>query len=133
MKSDAEPHLRKSREFLEDGTLLLSKARYARCASCAYYAMFHAAQAMLANEGLEPHTHEGVKTKFSEIFVKERKAIPAEFGRMLSRAHDFRLDADYAIDLKSEVGQEVARQQLENAYRFLTMAEAHLQRGTSRG
>jgi uncharacterized protein (UPF0332 family) len=106
MKSDAELYLRKSRAFLEDGTLLFSKARYARCAGCAYYAMFHAAQAILVNEGVEAHTHEGVKTKFGEIFVKQRKAIAAEFGRMLSRVHDFRLDADYSIDLKSEVGQE---------------------------
>jgi uncharacterized protein len=126
MKSDAGAHLRRAREFLEDANVLLAKARYPRCASCAYYAMFHGAQAMLVNEGLELHTHEAVKTKFSELFVKNRKAVAPEFGRMLAKAYDFRLDADYAIDARGDIEPAVAKQQLENAGRFVSMAEAHL-------
>lgn len=126
MKSDAEAHLRRAREFLQDADVLLSRERYSRCASCAYYAMFHAAQAMLVNEGLELHTHEAVKTKFGELFVKQKKAVSPEFGRMLAKAHEFRLDADYAIDARGNIEPEVAKQQLENAGRFMNMAEAYL-------
>ena len=88
--------------------------------------MFHAAQAMWVNDGLELHTHEAVKTKFGELFVKQRKAVAAEFGRMLTTAHDFRLDADYAIDARGDIEPEVAKQQLENADRFVSMAQAYL-------
>jgi uncharacterized protein len=126
MKNDAEAHLRRAREFLEDANVLLAKARYPRCASCAYYAMFHAAHAMLVSEGLELQTHDAVKTKFGELFVKNQKVVTPEFGRMLAKAQDFRLDADYAIDARGEIEPGVAKQQLENAGRFVAMVEAHL-------
>jgi uncharacterized protein (UPF0332 family) len=41
-----------------------------------YYAAFHAAQAMLASQGLEADTHAGVRTLFHLHFIKLKRIDP---------------------------------------------------------
>ena len=87
--------------------------------------MFEAASAMLADRGLRFSSHEGVKSKFSEKFAKTDE-IDRRFGRDLSTAYDLRWDADYAIDIRSDISAEVAEAQFRKATQFVAMAEQFL-------
>ncbi|MDX9944195.1 MAG: HEPN domain-containing protein [Azonexus sp.] len=68
----------------------------------AYYAMFDAARAVLLASGAPVRsdigkTHSGLITAFSEHLIKNGP-VPKEMGRLLKRAEEIRLVADYNGD-----------------------------------
>lgn len=89
----------------------------------AYYAMFDAARAaLLANadrsSAAEPisRTHGGMIAAFGSAFVKTG-LMPKELGRLLNRAHEIRLVADYT---GASVELTDARAMVEQAVIFVT-------------
>lgn len=64
--------------------------------SRAYYAMFYAASAMLADRGLTMSRHSGVSGKFGELFAKTGE-LPVHLHRWLIEAFEARQVADYAV------------------------------------
>jgi uncharacterized protein len=64
-------------------------------ASRAYYAVFHAARALLFSIGIETRTHKGVVSTLGDHFVRPGRLSPA-LGRLVSRMQRDREDADYA-------------------------------------
>ena len=87
-------------------------------ANRAYYAMFDAARAALLASGapVEPgigRTHSGLIGSFGHHLVKNG-LVSKEMGRLLNRAHEVRLVADYAegsvelVDAQDIVGQAEA-------------------------
>lgn len=71
-------------------------------ANRAYYAMFDAARAALMAAGapVEPdigRTHSGLIGAFGKFLVKNGR-VSKEVGRLLNRAHEMRLVADYSGD-----------------------------------
>jgi uncharacterized protein (UPF0332 family) len=86
----------------------------------AYYAMFDSARAaLLASKASVPpdigKTHGGLITAFSQHLVKNGP-IPKEIGRLLKRAEEIRLVADYKGD---SVELSDAREMVEQAERFV--------------
>lgn len=86
----------------------------------AYYAMFDSARAALlvSNAPVPPDigkTHGGLITAFSQHLVKNGP-IPKEIGRLLKRAEEIRLVADYKGD---SVELADAREMVEQAERFV--------------
>jgi uncharacterized protein (UPF0332 family) len=86
----------------------------------AYYAMFDAARAALLATGapVEPdiaRTHSGLIAAFGQHLVKNGP-LARELGRLLNRAHEIRLLADYA---GSSVEADDARQMVEQAEHFI--------------
>ena len=86
----------------------------------AYYAMFDAARAALLASGapVEPdigRTHSGLITAFSQHLVKNGP-IAKEMGRLLKRAEETRLIADYKGD---SVELADAREMVEQAEMFV--------------
>lgn len=79
----------------------------------AYYAMFDAARAaLLASGAVAGKTHSGLMSSFSEHLVKTGVASK-ELGRLLKRAEEIRLIADYTGDMI----------ELNDALEMLTHAE----------
>ena len=69
-------------------------------ANRAYYAMFDAARAALLACGALPETgrtHRGLIGTFGSLLLERRPALK-EMGRLLNRAHETRLLADYTGD-----------------------------------
>ncbi len=67
-KEYAKKCLKLAQEYLEDSKKLLELKRFRSAINRAYYAMFHAAQAILAFKGIAPlKTHKGLR----ELFGKE--------------------------------------------------------------
>jgi uncharacterized protein (UPF0332 family) len=93
----------------------------------AYYAMFYAALALLATIGEETSKHGGVMALFDRHFIKTG-VLPKEMGKFLHTAFDIRQTGDY--EDKSEISQEVSRQILVFAEKFVKSIEEKLQNQT---
>lgn len=59
-----------------------------------YYAVFHAAQAVLYARGHNPTSHGDVRRQFGQHVVLEGDASRAD-GRLLGLLYDYRQEADY--------------------------------------
>lgn len=68
---------------------LLSSGDYDDAVSRAYYAVFHAAQALLLTEGEKAETHKGVVTLFGLLFIKTGK-FKKDLGKYLANLKDER-------------------------------------------
>ena len=62
-----------------------------------YYAIYHAAVALLLTEGLEPRSHAGTSSLLGLHFVKTGRMGP-EDARLFARIQKYRLEADYGRD-----------------------------------
>lgn len=82
----------------------------------AYYAIFHAANALLTTCGLARSKHSGVISAFREHFVKPG-IIEAEFSDIFGRVMDRRHAGDYGLDMM--IGIEQAEADLRDAARFV--------------
>ncbi|MEM3503507.1 MAG: HEPN domain-containing protein, partial [Nitrososphaeria archaeon] len=92
----AELEIKNSKERLEAAELLLNNGKIVDSINRAYYAMFHAARALLLLYGIEPKTHEGVVREFSRIIVEE-KVMDKGFAKNLRQIFETRESVDYRI------------------------------------
>lgn len=118
-----ENRRRNARTELERAETCLREARHLQqaelpygAASRAYYAVFHAARALLFSIGLEPTTHRGVVNLLGEHFVRPGRLEP-ELARLVSRMHADRHDADYLVQAVFTVAE--GAQALAEAERFV--------------
>jgi uncharacterized protein (UPF0332 family) len=86
----------------------------------AYYAIFYAANALLATRGLARGKHSGVVTAFREHFVKPG-LIEVEYSDVYGRVMDNRRVSDYEIEIP--VDAEAAEKDLSDAQRFVERVE----------
>jgi len=91
-----------ARDELSRAEVCLNEARALHAASFpygavsrAYYAVFHAARALLFSIGLEAKSHKAVVSMIGDHFVRSGRLSP-EMGRLASRLQRDREDADYA-------------------------------------
>lgn len=96
--------LNKSDEFLADAFVLLQNNGFSSTVSRSYYAMFHAAQAMLLTENVVAHTHKGVVLNFSHIFVKSGR-FDLLLGKSFAKIQDKREQSDYEIGFRATFEQ----------------------------
>jgi len=106
----------KSDEFLNDAAVLLQNNGYSSTVSRSYYAMFHAAQAMLLSESIVAHTHKGVILHFSNVFVKNGR-FNLSLGKSFAKIQDKREQSDYEIGFRATVEQ--ADEILQTAIEFV--------------
>ena len=105
----------------------IEAARWDEAASRAYYAMFHAARALLAARGVSARTHAGLAAVFADELVRT-KELDADLGRWLGQGRRARELGDYD-DFLSIDAQE-AKEAVSRATRFLDEARRWL---TARG
>lgn len=115
-----------ARQAVETAKLVLAHEDYIAVVNRAYYAIFYAANAMLASKGLERSKHSGVIAAFRQHFVKTG-VIEPEFSDFYGQSMDERHNADYELDMLS---YETASENLDHAERFVKRVEAVL---TSQG
>jgi len=110
----------RAHEKLEVAKRLLAEDFYADAVSRAYYAMFYAARALLAERDVYPKTHRGVISQFGLLFVK-----PGQFEREIFdffvRAQEDREEADYGV--LAEIEAEDAKELVEGAEVFVQECE----------
>jgi len=82
----------------------------------AYFAVYHAAQACLLTEDINPKTHGGVISQFGRVFIKSGK-LEKELGHILNELEEERIMADYMA--APEFLVEDVELHLENARKFV--------------
>jgi uncharacterized protein (UPF0332 family) len=112
--------LKRARQHLKSARDLLVNQDFADSVSRSYYAIFQAARALLAVEGLESRKHSGVVSLFNRHFVKTGK-LDKQLGAVLKDARRYREIADYS-DL-AEFAREDAEAQLQDAEAFIQEVE----------
>ena len=110
----------KSREAMSDAADTFKAGMFKTSVNRSYYAVLHSARALLILHGIDPASHEGVKTMLALHFVKT-KILPREVTDIFKALASMRTDVDYG-DFES-VSRADAGQTLRQATRFVKMVE----------
>jgi uncharacterized protein (UPF0332 family) len=113
--------MERAREKLEVARSLLEDGYYSDAVSRAYYAMFYAARALLAEKQVHPKTHRGVISQFGLAFVKSG-TFRRELFELFARAQEDREEADYGLLVG--LGEAEARKIVQAAELFVKACEA---------
>jgi len=107
MKKEAQLHFERAAECTEDAELLLEKSRYASAVGRAYYAMFHAATAVLLDKEIERSSHSGIIAAFGEFLVKPN-LIEQKYHQHFREIFDLRQESDYQpiVDIDSKQAEQ---------------------------
>jgi hypothetical protein len=90
----AAEELARADEELAAARTLLDAGLFRPAMTRAYYAVFHAARALLFHEALEPRSHEGVLHLLNVHWIKGGR-LETRWNRVLARLQKFREEADY--------------------------------------
>jgi uncharacterized protein (UPF0332 family) len=96
---------------------------YAIAVSRAYYAVFYAANALLATKGLARGKHSGTISAFRQSFVKPGLIEP-EYSAIYGSLMDDRHISDY--DMDTHIEPERAESDIEGARKFVARIETYL-------
>ncbi len=99
---------------------------YASAVNRAYYAVFYAANALLATKKLARSKHSGVISAFREYFIKTG-IIENDHSRTFGQLFDDRHISDYDINISVDVDQVVA--DVSGAIRFVDRMDEFLKEG----
>jgi uncharacterized protein (UPF0332 family) len=94
-RRNAAAELERAEMCLNEARQLQAAALPYGAASRAYYAVFHAARALLFSTGIEATSHKGVVSMIGERFVRPGH-LSSQMGRLVSRMQRDREDADYS-------------------------------------
>jgi len=127
MKVESGLFLQKAHEFLGKADELLNRNRWPdEAGRAAYFAGFHAAQALLFEKlGRSPKTHSGVPTRFADL-ARNEPAIDLELRAFLGQTYNLKAIADYESGPDAKVTDKQAAQAIVTAQRFVAAIEALL-------
>lgn len=111
----AEDALRSAVYDLEGGFVLATANR-------AYYACYYCITALLYTKEVYAKTHQGVRAKFSELFIKTG-IFPLAISDSLALLFDSRQEADY--DLDADITVEEARNLIEKSKEFVQLSKKY--------
>ena len=89
-----EFEIEKAHKLIDQFTILENAKLWDTLANRVYYAVFHAATALLIMNGLHAGSHQGVSVLFNKHFVKEN-LVDEKYGRLLARLENMREKSDY--------------------------------------
>jgi len=116
-------YLARARQVLDTSRLTLDHQDYITAINRAYYAIFYAANALLATRHMERSKHSGVIAAFREHFVKTGLIEP-KYSDWYGVAMDARQRGDYSFELTLDDAR--ARELIEQAERFVHRVEHYL-------
>jgi len=117
--------LEQANESLEAARILLDKNLIRPSVNRAYYAMFYAVLALLAQGKKETSKHSGAIALFDKDFVKQG-IFEKDYSRWLHDAFDLRQRSDYAADYHAS--PDDAESTLNNAETFVAKVKDVLAR-----
>lgn len=101
--------LSKAKQYLEDAKKTLAMEMYDTAANRSYYAIFHAARAVLALDGLDFKKHSGVISNFQMRYIKTG-IFDKQLSNIIKSAFSLRTESDYEdfyVISKAEVESQV--------------------------
>ncbi len=91
-------------------------------ANRAYYACYYCMVSLLYTKEVYPKTHQGIRAKFSELFIKPG-IFPLTLSDSLTLLFDSRQEADY--DLDADITLEEALNLVNKAKEFTKLTEKY--------
>ena len=119
----AQYSLSKAKSDLNDARKTLELEMYETTANRSYYAIFHAARALLALDGQDYKKHSGVISNFQRNYIKT-EIFDKTMSNIIKTAFDMRTDSDYE-DFYVISKEDVSRQ-VEEAEYFINNIEKYL-------
>jgi uncharacterized protein (UPF0332 family) len=86
--------LKRAKDTFEDAQILAERNKWNSTINRLYYSAYYAVMALLLESDLNPTTHNGAKSNFSEYFILTNK-IPRELGKIYSQLFTWRQKGDY--------------------------------------
>lgn len=124
MDRNIELAILKSEDFLETGKDDLKANHILATVNRCYYAYFWLAKALLFKKDIFVKTHNGVKSKFSELYIKTA-IVPEIYGKRLAKLMDYRQEADY--DLESDFTKEQIQEMINWTEEFLDYIKQNIE------
>ena len=85
---------KRAEESLEEALIMIDNKKWNTAISRLYYSCYYAVIALLLKNNIETRSHSGVRTRFSDTYIKTGK-IDVKFGKLLSHLADYRQKGDY--------------------------------------
>ena len=115
--------LNKAKEELQTASLNLEHDKISQSVNRSYYAIFHAARALLAFDLFDAKRHSAIIASFNQKYIATGQ-IDRSFYKMLAAAFDIRLKCDYQDFYV--VSKKEAINQLDNAAQFIGCIENYI-------
>ena len=115
--------LNKAKRDLEDSKKTLDLEMYDNAANRSYYAIFHAARAVLALDGADFKKHSGVISNFQKNYIKTG-IFDKKMSNIIKSAFDIRNETDYEDFYV--VPKEDVKRQVSEAEVFIAAVEKHI-------
>lgn len=96
-RANVVSELGRANESMRAARVLVDASLLHDAESRLYYAIYHAAVALLLTEGIEPRSHVGCASLLGLHFVKTGRMGP-EDARLFARIQKYRIEADYGRD-----------------------------------
>jgi len=112
--------IEKAKKILKDASNLFKTSSYESAINRSYYAVLNASRSLLILRGIDPETHEGIKTMLSKEFIRTG-LLPKKFGETFRSIQSRRIDSDYGDYV--EIGIDEASDSLKKAREFVSKAE----------
>ena len=120
----AKYRLERAKQDLIDTELLYKNKSLLAANNRAYYAIFHAIQAVLATERIDFKRHKDVIAYFNHKYIKD-EIFPRIIGKKIGQAFQIREDSDY--DYKFIPNIEQTKYQLETAKELIELVEKYIE------
>ncbi len=89
-----EYRIKRAKDTFEDALILAEKNKWNSTINRLYYAAYYAIIALLLKSDIKATTHNGVKSNFSEYFIKTG-IIPKDLGKIFSQLFTWSQKGDY--------------------------------------
>ena len=102
--------LAKAKQYLDDAKKTLAMEMHDTAANRSYYAIFHAARAVLALDGLDFKKHSGVISNFQMRYIKSG-IFDKQLSNIIKSAFSLRTESDYEdfyVISKTDVENQVS-------------------------
>ena len=116
--------MEKAEEAIETAEYNINGGYSLAATNRAYYSCYYSMAALLLTKGVYAKTHQGVRAKFSEIFIKTA-IFPDVIANYIKTSFDLRQEADYDFD--ADIPIEVAKSIVINTKEFYQHAITYLQ------
>lgn len=117
MKPEHEELMQRAENRLSAARLLADNGNNLDAANRVYYAVFHAAKALLHKKDSNPKTHEGTASELGKLY---RDELGKDMTRFFSQAQSKREAADYGET--SKISGEEIRKDINQAENFISKA-----------
>lgn len=115
--------LEKARDSLNAAKLLLDGEVYTDSVNCAYYAIFHSMNVLLALRGIGFKKHSCAFVNFNSDYIKTG-LIGLEYAKMAKEAFSVKIQSDYS-DFYC-ISKQEAIEQYDNAVKFVNRIEVYV-------